>query len=122
MLRRHGRRCRHGGLYLAQRACAIRSVNRQPERCLGICDGGVGRHAGRYRQGAHASVAAYQGNGDAPALGLARKQAEIDPARADAGTRWEDNHDATIACRSQPGDGIGDLVVDLEIANTHATR
>jgi len=109
-------------LHLVQRANAVRSVDGETERSFRLRDRAMDRHPCRDRQRAHAGVATHQGNRDASTLRLARKQAEVDPAGADAGTGWEDNHDSTVTRRSQPGDGIGDLVVDLEIANTHSTR
>jgi len=93
-----------------------------PSGHLRLRDRAVRRHAGRDRERAHPGVATHQRDRDPSTLRLACKQPEIDPARADAGTRWKDDHDPTIPRRSQPGDGIGDLVVDLEIADTHATR
>ena len=116
---RHGRRatcrCRLGR---SDGACRSGRLRRR-RRVLGFHHRGVRAQAGGHRQCPHLGVATDQRDAQVAAARLACQQAEVDATGADAGAGWDDQHDVVIRGSPEPGDRIGDLVIQIEIPNAH---
>ena len=89
------------------------------ERTLRLIDGRPSHDTTGDRERAHLLVGADDRERELARGRLAREQAEVDPARRDPRAGRHDEDDALVLGRTQARDGVGDLIIALEVPDAH---